>query len=136
MAAGDVLARLGGTAADNALADAAMAVESAQLSLRRAQEALEDYTITSPISGTVIEKNFKAGDKMDGMEAGALAVIYDLSALELELRGERAGHRLGPSRGRRWSSPPEALPRGDLHRPGGAGEHQRHHHRRLTPPTR
>ena len=67
-------------------ADAAMAVESAQLSLRRAQEALEDYTITSPISGTVIEKNFKAGDKMDGMEAGALAVIYDLSALELELR--------------------------------------------------
>ena len=86
VAAGDVLAQLGGTAADNALADAAMAVESAQLSLRRAQEALEDYTITSPISGTVIEKNFKAGDKMDGMEAGALAVIYDLSALELELR--------------------------------------------------
>ena len=63
-----------------------MAVESAQLSLRRAQEALEDYTITSPISGTSSRRTSRRGNKMDGMEAGALAVIYDLSALELELR--------------------------------------------------
>ena len=83
---GTALVDIGGEAVDNALADAAMAVESAQLSLQLAQDALEDYTITSPISGTVIEKNFKAGDRMNGMDAGALAVIYDLSALELELQ--------------------------------------------------
>ena len=82
---GTALVDIGGEAADNALADAAMAVESAQLSLQRAQDALEDYTITSPISGTVIEKNFKAGDRMNGMDAGALAVIYDLSSLELQM---------------------------------------------------
>ena len=82
---GTALVDIGGEAADNALADAAMAVENAQLSLQRAQDALEDYTITSPISGTVIEKNFKAGDRMNGMDAGALAVIYDLSSLELQM---------------------------------------------------
>ena len=82
---GTALVDIGGEAVDNALADAAMAVESAQLSLQRAQDALEDYTITSPISGTVIEKNFKAGDRMNGMDAGALAVIYDLSSLELQM---------------------------------------------------
>ena len=82
---GTALVDIGGEAADTALADAAMAVESAQLSLQRARDALEDYTITSPISGTVIEKNFKAGDRMNGMDAGALAVIYDLSSLELQM---------------------------------------------------
>ena len=82
---GTALVTIGGEAADSALADAAMAVENAQLSLQRAQDALEDYTITSPISGTVIEKNFKAGDRMNGMDAGALAVIYDLSSLELQM---------------------------------------------------
>ena len=33
----------------------------------------------------MIEKNCKAGDKIDGIEAGALAVIYDLSCLKLEM---------------------------------------------------
>ena len=68
------------------LESARLSLEDARLSLQSAIDSLDDYTITSPISGTVIEKNYKAGDKMDGMEAGALAVIYDLSALELELR--------------------------------------------------
>ena len=33
----------------------------------------------------MIEKNFKAGDKVDGASSGTLAVIYDLSYLELEM---------------------------------------------------
>ena len=33
----------------------------------------------------MIEKNFKAGDKLEGIDAGALAVIYDLSRLKLEM---------------------------------------------------
>ena len=85
MSAGTVLATLGGTAADNSLADAALAVQNAQLALQSAQEALENYTITSPISGTVIEKNLKAGDQLNGGDSGAMAVIYDLSQLELQM---------------------------------------------------
>lgn len=46
---------------------------------------MDDYNIKSPIAGTVIEKNFKAGDKVDGASSGTLAVIYDLSYLELEM---------------------------------------------------
>lgn len=85
VSSGDAVAAIGGEAAQNALENAAMSVESAQLSLQRSQDALENYTITSPISGTVIEKNFKAGDKLDGMESGALAVIFDLSSLKLQI---------------------------------------------------
>lgn len=85
VSAGAVLAVLGGESAENSLADAALAVQNAQLSLQSAQEALDSYTITSPISGTVIEKNLKAGDQLNGGDSGAMAVIYDLSQLELQM---------------------------------------------------
>ena len=85
VSAGSALATLGGTAAQSSLEDLSIALENARLSLRRAQDALENYTITAPISGTVIEKNIKAGDNVNNIESGALAVIYDLSYLKLEM---------------------------------------------------
>lgn len=85
VSAGTVLAAIGGESAENSLADAVLAVQNAQLSLQSAQEALDSYTITSPISGTVIEKNLKAGDQLNGGDSGAMAVIYDLSQLELQM---------------------------------------------------
>ena len=85
VSAGSALATLGGTAAQSSLEDMAIALENAQLALQRSQDALENYTITAPISGTVIEKNVKAGDNVNNIEAGALAVIYDLSYLKLEM---------------------------------------------------
>lgn len=85
VSAGTVLAAIGGESAENSLADTALAVQNAQLSLQSAQEALDSYTITSPISGTVIEKNLKAGDQLNGGDSGAMAVIYDLSQLELQM---------------------------------------------------
>ena len=85
VAAGAVLATIGGESAENSLADAALAVQNAQLSYQSAQEALDSYTITSPISGTVIEKNLKAGDQLNGGDSGTMAVIYDLSQLELKM---------------------------------------------------
>ena len=85
VSAGSALATLGGSSAQSSLEDLAIAVENARLSLQRAQDALENYTITAPISGTVIEKNVKAGDNVNNIEAGALAVIYDLSYLKLEM---------------------------------------------------
>ena len=65
--------------------NARLSLQSAQLSAGTASDSMEDYNITSPIAGTVIEKNFKAGDKVDGASSGTLAVIYDLSYLELEM---------------------------------------------------
>ena len=65
--------------------NARLSLESARLSAASASGDLEDYTIESPISGTVIEKNFKAGDKVDGVSSGTLAVIYDLSSLKMEM---------------------------------------------------
>lgn len=85
VSAGTALVTLGGSAVQTALTNGEIAVENARLSLQRAQDALEDYTIAAPISGTVIEKNVKAGDKVDGIESGALAVIYDLSSLKLQM---------------------------------------------------
>ena len=76
-----------------AVQNAENAVATAQLSLQSAQQRLEDYTITSPIDGTVIEKNLDVGDNIDGtnMTASASggvtypAVIYDLSALTFDM---------------------------------------------------
>ena len=85
VSAGSALAALGGAAVQSSLEDMSIAVENARLSLQRAQDALENYTITAPISGTVIEKNIKAGDNVNNIESGALAVIYDLSYLKLEM---------------------------------------------------
>ncbi len=85
VSSGSALVSLGGAAAQSSLEDLSIAVENARLSLQRAQDALENYTITAPISGTVIEKNVKAGDNVNNIESGSLAVIYDLSFLKLEM---------------------------------------------------
>ena len=85
VASGSALVSLGGASAESSLESLAISLENARLSLQRAQDALENYTITAPISGTVIEKNIKAGDNVNNIESGALAVIYDLSYLKLEM---------------------------------------------------
>lgn len=62
-------------------------VENAENKLSNTQDNIEDYTITAPISGTVITKNAKVGDKISKSSSGSstLAVIYDLSAMTLEM---------------------------------------------------
>lgn len=71
---------------ENAVTAAELSLKNAELSLDNAKKLLEDYTITSPISGTVVEKNFKTGDTLDSTSASSpMAVIYDLSELEFEL---------------------------------------------------
>ena len=88
--AGAALVNLGGTAANTALENAAIAVENAKLSLQRAKDALENYVITAPISGTVIEKNFEVGDTVDSASlsaaGGSMAVIFDLSTLNFDMK--------------------------------------------------
>ena len=82
---GEVLCTVESEAIRAQIENARLSMESARLSAGTAADHLEDYTITSPISGTVIEKTFKAGDKVDGVASGTLAVIYDLSCLKMEM---------------------------------------------------
>ena len=83
---GQVVATIEAADLDTQIENARIALENAQLSLKNAQEKLDDYTITSTITGQVIEKNLDVGDKVSGMSsAGYGAVIYDLSQLTFDL---------------------------------------------------
>ncbi len=72
---------------EDSLQSAGDSVENAQNKLSNTRDSIEDYTITAPISGTVITKNVKAGDKITKSANGttAMAVIYDLSAMTLSM---------------------------------------------------
>ena len=67
------------TASDN--------LRSAELSLDDAQNAMENYTITAPISGTIIQKNIQAGETVgsDTTSSTPMCIIHDLRYLELTL---------------------------------------------------
>ena len=80
---GDVLLTLTSDSLDDSLQSAADSLRNAELSLESRQDQLNNYTVTSPIRGTVIDKNYKAGETS---EAGkVLCSIYDLSYLTMTL---------------------------------------------------
>ena len=62
-------------------------IENAKNSLENAQDRLDDYSVTSPITGTVVEKTVKAGDNVGtGSNSNStLCIIYDLSYLQMTL---------------------------------------------------
>ena len=68
---------------EDQLQNAADSLRNAELSMENTQKQLENYTITSPISGTVIDKEYKAGDTVESGKT--LCTIYDLSYLEMTL---------------------------------------------------
>ena len=79
----DIVLQISGEDLTEAIQSAAETLRSAELNMDNLQEAMNNYTVTSPISGTIIEKNAKAGD---ALTAGAdLCTIYDLSYLEMTL---------------------------------------------------
>ena len=71
----------------NSLEQAEEGLESARNKLESTQDNLENYTITAPISGQVIQKAAKVGDNISrsGNTDTAMAVIYDLSSLTFEM---------------------------------------------------
>lgn len=78
ISAGDRICTLNGDSIDNQL-------ENALLSLDNAQDTLDNYKVTAPISGTVVTKSAKAGDKVEGGSSGTLCTIYDMSYLEMTM---------------------------------------------------
>lgn len=83
---GTVIAVLTSDSVDDKIADSTISYKSASLSMRQTEKDLEDYNITSPISGTVITKNSKAGDTIDKTTAQTvMMVVADISRLKFEL---------------------------------------------------
>jgi len=78
---GQVICYIENETAKQAVETAQDAVEAAQTKLENAQDSMESYELTAPISGTVIEKNVKAGDKLTSNDGTTMATIADMSEL-------------------------------------------------------
>ncbi len=79
---GTVLAELENESVHDNLKQSSISLQEAQLSLDNYYDNLENYNITAPISGKVIQKNIKAGEKLDNSNSMApMAIISDLSSL-------------------------------------------------------
>lgn len=88
---GETLATITSESVDTQVRNADISLREAYLQRDKLYEQLEDYTIKSPISGTVVTKNKKAGEKIEGGagassgDSNVLAVIYDMSSLCFQL---------------------------------------------------
>ena len=84
---GATLIRISSDSASNSARQSALSVQDAQLALQNLYDQMEDYNITAPISGKVIQKNAKAGENLDksNSNATAMAIIADMSTLVFEI---------------------------------------------------
>ncbi len=83
---GQLVAVLTSDSIDTSVSNATLNLRDSKLSLEKMRETLDDYQIKAPISGTVVRKNVKAGDKIDNTNSSTeLAVIYDMSLLKFEM---------------------------------------------------
>ena len=80
VSSGQRICTITGDSVDNQL-------KNAKASLENAQDRLDDYMVTSPITGTVVEKTVKAGDNVGtgSNSNNTLCIIYDLTYLEMTL---------------------------------------------------
>ena len=77
----DIILGLSGDDLTESIQSASESLRSAEISMQNLQDAMNNYTITAPISGTIIEKAAKVGD---AVKAGdTLCIVYDLSYLEM-----------------------------------------------------
>lgn len=83
---GDILIELTGDDLTESIQSASESLRSAELSMQNLQDSMANYTITSPISGTIIEKDAKQGDALTS--GSSLCVIYDLSYLEMVINAD------------------------------------------------
>ena len=86
--AGDVIAVLSSTDLNSSLDSATLTLSDARLSYANAQKQLDNYIITSPISGTVVYKNSKLGDnlsKYSVSSSNVMATIADTSIMKFDM---------------------------------------------------
>ena len=79
----DIILGLSGDDLTESIQSASESLRSAEISMQNLQDTMNNYTITAPISGTIIEKDAKVGD---AVKAGdTLCIVYDLSYLEMSI---------------------------------------------------
>ena len=74
---------LGGEDLEDQIQSAKDSLHNNELSMENTRDQLDNYTITSPVTGTVVDKSAKTGDTISGNQA--LCTIYDLSYLEMTI---------------------------------------------------
>ncbi len=60
-------------------------LDNAQTTLEDRKKDAEDYTITAPISGVIMSKDYKAGDTIYGQNSTTLMVIADMSKMKFTI---------------------------------------------------
>ena len=83
----DVILRITGKDLDKQAKNAADNLRAAELQMSSAEKTISHYTIDAPISGTIVDKKVKAGDKLSANDTAMqnLCTIYDMSYLEMKL---------------------------------------------------
>lgn len=83
----DVILRITGKDLDKQTQNAADSLRAAELQMSSAEKTISHYTIDAPISGTIVDKKVKAGDKLSANDTAMqnLCTIYDMSYLEMKL---------------------------------------------------
>ena len=79
----DIVLQISGDDLSESIQSASETLRGAELSMESTQDTMNNYTITSPISGTIIEKAAKVGDALS--TGSDLCTIYDLSYLEMTI---------------------------------------------------
>ncbi len=83
---GDFILEIDGKDLEKSIKNANQTLENAQLNYDNALETVGDYRITAPITGTVVEKNYNAGESIDVTSGSkTCAIIYDLSSLTFDM---------------------------------------------------
>ena len=78
-----LLVQLKSDSLTNEIENSANSLRNEELSLDNRYKQLDNFTITSPIAGTIVDKTYKEGDKLD--TGKVLCIIYDLSYLTMVL---------------------------------------------------
>ena len=83
----DVILRITGKDLDKQTKNAADSLRAAELQMSSAEKTISHYTIDAPISGTIVDKKVKAGDKLSANDTAMqnLCTIYDMRYLEMKL---------------------------------------------------
>ncbi len=84
---GDTIVSLASDSAGDSLKSSELSLRESMLSYESTQEQLDEYSITAPISGTVIEKDVKAGDTLESSNSSSttLCVIADMSVMKFTI---------------------------------------------------
>lgn len=70
---------------EDTLEDAELTLDDAISDYQTTIDSLDDYYITSPINGTIMSKNYKAGDTITSTNNTTLAIVADMSRVKFEM---------------------------------------------------